>query len=344
MKEKTQLPTPKRLRDARKKGQIAKSKEIATCATIVTLFLILWICSKHYFSHLCKIISTPTVLYETDFSWAYIEISKILIKEFILLSVPFAICATIATMLSYMLQFGVLFAFEPIKPDFNRINPVEGFKSIFSWKNMLELIKTILKIGLLGGIIYIIIRSHIKVLVHLPNSSVKEIMPLLATIFGKLMLYVSCVFIFFAILDHFFQKKIFMHKMKMSIDDVKQEYKDREGDPKIKSKRRKIQQEFAVVENLVTRIQKSAVIIADSNETAVAIHYVHGKTKLPIVSAKGKYFVAERIIEIARKNNIPIVHDMYLANKLFEIGKENGFIFGELIAPMANLLRSIVRV
>lgn len=342
MKERTHKPTPKKLRDARKKGQVAKSKEIATCATIVMLFAYLWIFSNHYLSHFSQIMITPNAYYESNFLWAYIECAKKVVKELIVLSIPFAICAMVVTALSYMLQFGVIFANEPIKPDFNRINPVEGFKRLFSWKSLLELTKSILKIVLLGSILYFIIKSNVKLLVGIPALGAKAIVPILFTILGKLMLYVSCVFIFFAIIDYFFENKLFIHKMKMSIDDIRQEHKDREGDPQIKSHRRQIQRKFAVGEDVVSRIEKSTVIVADSNKIAIAIYYEHGKTKLPVIYAKSKYFLAERTIEIARKLNIPIIQDTYLAKKLFETGRENGYIHGDLIEPMAKLLRSVI--
>jgi type III secretion YscU/HrpY family protein len=343
MKEKTEKPTRKRLRDERKKGQVAKSKEIATCATLVVLFGYLWLFSKHFLSRIGQMMISSNTLYGSNFSYAYIECVKIVVKELIVLSIPFAICAMVITVLSYMLQFGVIFAAEPITPDFNRINPVEGFKRIFSWKSLFELIKTILKISLIGSIIYLIIKSNIQLLVGIPFLGIKTIVPIIFTIFGKLMLYVSWVFIFFAIIDYFFENKLFIHRMKMSIDEIRQEYKEREGDPQIKKERRRIQREYIDIDDLASRIEKSTFIIADSNKIAIAILYVHGETKLPIINAKGKYLLAERIIEIGRKFNITIVHDAAFAKKLFEIGRENSYIHGELIQPMANLLWPFIK-
>jgi type III secretion protein U len=342
VKEKIYKPTPKKLRDARKKGQVPKSKEIATCAAIVVLFGFLWIFSGYYISHLSKIILIPAAYYKSNFSWAYIECVKKVTKELIVLSIPFALCATVVTVMSYMLQFGVLFAYEPVKPDFKRINPVEGFKRIFSWKSLLELIKSVLKIVLLGSILYSIIKANIPLLVTIPNIGSKAIMSALFTIVGRLIIYVSCVFIFFAIIDYFFEKKLFLHKMKMNADDIRQEYKDREGDPQIKSHRRQIQRKFVVSEDVMTRIEKSTFIIVDGNKIAIAIYYEQGKTKLPIIHAKCRYFLAKRIIEIARQNKKPILQDKYLAKKLYKKGREGGYIHGDLIEPVAKLLRSLM--
>ena len=342
MKEKTHKPTPKKLRDAREKGQVAKSKEISTCATIVVLFGYLWVFSKHYMSHISQIMITPVAYYDSNFSWAYIECAKKVGRELILLSIPFALCAMVVTVLSYMLQFGVIFAAEPIKPDFNRINPVEGFRQIFSWKSLLELIKSVLKIVLVGGILYYIIKSNVRLLVGIPQLGKKAVVPILFTFLGKLMLYVSCVFVFFAIIDYFFENKLFLHKMKMSLDDIKQEYKDREGDPQIRSHRRQIQKRIAVSDNLMNRIEKSTLIVADSSRIAIAIYYENGKTKLPVILAKSKYSAAERTIEFAIKLSTPIIQDTYLAQKLFETGRENDYIHGDLIEPVAKLLRPYI--
>jgi type III secretion protein U len=341
MKEKNQKPTRKKLRDERKKGKVSKSKEIATCATIVVLFVYLWIFAENYLSYLGEMIIAPTEYYDKKFLYACTALSKKLLTQLIVILIPFALCASIVTVLSYMLQFGVIFASEPIKPDFNRINPVQGFKRIFSLKSLVDLIKSILKILLLGSILYFVIKTEIKILITLPDLGVKAIFPVILTILGKLMIYVSVVFIFFAIVDYFFEKKLFLFKMKMTKDEIKREYKDIEGDPEIKGQRRRIQRRFALSEDWMSKIETSTVIIVDSDNIAIVIYYERGKTKLPVIKIKSRYLMAKRTIEISRKYEKPIIEDSLLAKKLYEEGVEGEYIRGEVLDPLATIIRSV---
>jgi type III secretion protein U len=340
VKEKTHKPTPKKLRDARKKGQVAKSKEIATCCTFIVLILYLWIFSNHYLTHIGQIIITPNAYFEDEFLWSYIALTKKIVKEMIILSVPFAIIASIATIISYMLQFGLFFAAEAIKPDFKRISPFEGFKKLFSWSNLLELFKSIIKIGAIGSILFFVLRLKITQLINLPEYGVKAIFPTLLDILGELLFYILCVFVFFAIIDYFLQNQIFLRKLRMSTDDLRQEHKDREGEPQVKNQRRQIQRSYVTGMDMISQIKRSTLIITDFRKIAISIYYKHGETKLPIIQVKGKYLLAERIIDTAEKFRIPVIQDTNLANKIFDTGGENSYISGEVIEPMARLLRS----
>ena len=341
MKEKTEKPTPKRLRDARKKGQVAKSKEIATCAAIVGMFGFLWIFFDSYLKHISQMILMPSAYYRISFDRSHIECIKGAVEQLVLLSVPFALMAMVIITLAYMLQFGVLFAFEAIKPDFKKINPVEGFKRIFSLDNLLELIKSIVKIIFLGSIIYLLIKDNIKALIDIPSYGLQTLLAVLASIMKKLAIYVSCVFIVVAIVDYFFQKYLHIRKLKMSLDEIRREYKDREGDPHVKLMRSQIHRGL-IMDDMVGKIQNSTVIITHSQKIAIAVYYEYGKTQLPIIQLKGKALMAERIIAIAGKSNIPVVQEPALAFKLSQKGQENNYIPHDLVEPVAMVLRTVM--
>lgn len=341
MKEKTEKPTPKRLRDARKKGQVPKSKEVATCAAIVGLFIYLWLFFGTFVKHISQMLLLPTAYYEVPFKQACLQCCAGVVKELVLLSVPFALAGVLLVFLAHVMQFGFLVATEPVKPDFKKINPVEGFKRIFSLQNLLELIKSIFKIVLLGTIVYLLIKADIGLLMHVPHYEIANVLGILGVTLKKLVLYVSSLFIIVAILDYFFQKKLYLRKLKMSMDDVKMERKDREGDPQIKRKRRRLHQEL-ISEDMYEKIRSSSVIITYGNKIAAAIYYEYGKTKLPVVQLIGKERMAEKFIQIARQMKRPIFPDPYLARKLVETGKENQYIPPDLIAPIAMLMRSMM--
>lgn len=341
MSEKTEKPTPKRLRDAKKKGQVAKSKEVATCAVIVGLFGYLWLFGNYYIEHLKHLLELPARYYDTPFEQALAASLQSVGQEFILLSLPFAVTAAIIATLSYLLQFGFLVSFEPIKPDLKKINPVEGFKRIFSLSNLLELVKSAVKILLLGSILYWLIKDNIKNLLFIPRGDLQTPLLVLTTILKKLVIAVSALFIAIAIMDHFFQKHLHIRKMRMSKDDIKREHKDREGDPYLKGRRRSLQME-AAMDDMASRIRSSTVVLTDAERLAVVIYYEIGQTPVPILSVKGKNHLAGRIIALAKKHRLPILPDAVLARNLYAECDQGNYIGSDFIEPVAMVLRGIM--
>jgi type III secretion protein U len=344
MREKTEKPTPKRLRDERKKGNISKSKEIATCAVIVGLFGYLWFFFDKIMIHIKRMITLPASYYEMAFEHGLVECLKGMLEEFTFIVAPFALTALVIIVLAHMLQFGVLFAIEPITPNFKRINPVEGFKRIFSLSNLLELIKSVIKVILLSTIVYLLIKDSINTLILIPYNGLTALLKVLGSIIKKLVLYISALFIVVAILDYFFQKQIYLKKLKMSLDEIKREHKDREGDPIIRRQRRQLHREIVQQKDMLKKIQHTTVIITQSKKIAVAVYYQHGKVKLPVIDVKAQSYMAERIIRIAQNMDVPIINDPSLAKELFAKGRENKYIPSELIGPIALALRSILGI
>lgn len=341
MSEKTEKPTPKRLRDAREKGQVAKSKEIATCAAIVGLFAYLWFFFDSYLERLKNFILGPAEYYQQPFGQALISSFKTGVQEFALLTIPIVLAAFTLIVLSYLIQVGFLVSFEPVKPDFKKVNPVEGVKRIFSMSNLLELVKSILKIVLLGSIVYLLIKYNVKNLLHSIQGTPQTALEILAAILKKLVLSVSALFIIIAIIDHFFQKYLHIRKLRMSKDDIKREYKDREGDPYLKQRRRQLQIEMAT-DNLAEKIKQSTVVFTQSKKLAVVIYYEMGKTSLPVVSVKSKNIMAEKVIAMAKTFGIPIFPDAALAGELYENCRQDSYISSEFIEPVALVLRQIM--
>lgn len=341
MSEKTEKPTPKKLRDARKKGQIAKSKEISTCAVIVGLFAYFCFFFDKYLERLKYLVQSPTQFFDKPFEEALINVAKIGVQEFALLTLPFALTAMVITVLSYLMQFGFLIAFEPIKPDIQKISPISGIKRIFSMSNLLELAKSIVKILLVGTIFYLYIKSSIRDLIHIYQGSAQSALDLLGAILKKIAIAISALFIVVAIIDHFFQKHLHIKKLKMSKDDVKREYKDREGDPHVKGQRRQLQIEMSQ-DDMAAKIKEATVVLIRKKEKAVVLRYEMGETPLPIVSVKGKAIIAEKIVALAKKHNIPVYPEPALTQDLFEGCQQDNYISTEFIEPVAGILRKVM--
>lgn len=341
MSDKTEKPTPKRLRDARKKGQVSKSKEIATCAVIVGLFGCLWLFGEIYIKRLKYLLQVPAQYYDKPFEQALSACFKTMFQEFTLLTLPFALTAATIAILAYLPQIGFLVAFEPIKPDIKKINPVEGVKRIFSLNNLLELLKSVVKILILSAIIFWLIKGSIKDLLFIPRGDLQTPLIVLATILQKLTISISALFIVIAIIDYFFQKHLYIHKLKMSKQDIRREYIDREGDPRFKRRRRNLHIE-AAMDNMAARIKTSTLVLTDARRLAVVIYYEMGQTPIPILSAKGKNHMAGRIIALAKKHGLPILPDPPLARRLYSDCLQGNYIDSDFIEPVAKILRGVM--
>lgn len=341
--EKTEQPTPKKLRDARKKGQVAKSKEICSAAIIAGLFLTLWTAGEYYLTRFQVLMLTPVKFLGIPFEQALIQELLGMGRHMALLVFPFVIAGFALAFLSNFLQIGGLFAIEPIKPDMKKINPVEGFKRIFSLNNLTELLKSIFKILFLGSLICFIIATSIGMLIKIPYSGLWGGVDALAALMKKTILATSIVFILVAMADHFLQKHLHTRKLRMTKDEVKKEYKEMEGDPIIKGKRKQLHQEMAMGD-AGEKVKKSSVVVTNPTRLAVALAYEKGKTKLPLVTAMGENLTARIMVEAARENNIPVMQHVPLAWSLYETARVDRYIPSELIEPVAEVLRWVMQM
>lgn len=341
--EKTEKPTPKRLRDARKKGQVAKSKEIVSSILIIGLFGLLWGLKDFFLQHTKNLVRLPVSFINLPFEAALSKTLTGMLSEFVIISLPFVCGAFVLGLVGNFGQFGFLISFEPVKPDLKKINPVEGFKKIFQLDNFIELIKSIFKVIFLGSFVYIVVRDSLNILVRIPYLAANGIFCALGTIFKKLMLYSAFCFIAISIFDHFYQKFSFTKKNKMTKDEVKRENKEMEGDPDIKRERKKIHREL-VATDTTQSTQKSTVIVTNPTHVAVGIYYKPGETPLPQVTVKGLDMMAQQIIKIAGDAGVPIYQYPELARKLYSRVQVESYIPAELLQPVAAVLRWVYKM
>lgn len=338
MSEKTEQPTPKKLRDARNKGQVAHSKEVVSTFIIIGVFGFFWATWPHYFDELKELILMPASLYDLPFEDAVKKLFDLLMADAVALLVPLLGLVLALGIIGNMIQVGVLFATESIKPDLKKISPAQGIKRIISMKNVIEAIKSIIKITFLGLLIYWVITGSLRDLMKIPDCGLACLTDLLQSLLLKIALYSSGAFIIIAAADFAFQKFQHIKQLKMSKEEIKQEYKEMEGDPHIKGKRRHLQQEL-LMSGLESQVKKSSVIVTNPTRIAVGLYYQEGETPLPSVTVKGENLIAKRIIEIAKKEGIPIMEHVPLARGLLADGEVNQYIPTELIEPVAEVLR-----
>ncbi|MBI1247943.1 EscU/YscU/HrcU family type III secretion system export apparatus switch protein [bacterium] len=336
--EKTEQPTAKKLRDARQKGQVAQSKDVSSTALLIVMMAFLFIGGKWIFETLQELVTLPGELENLPFEEALGRLVDATVNTIMVITLPIAGLVVVFGILVNYLQIGPLFVMEPLKPELKKLNPVEKVKQIFSMKNLIEFIKSSFKVLFLGFLIYFVIRSEIPNLVEIPYVGLHGAVTMLVQILFRLALFTCGAYIVVAVFDLFFQRWQHNKQLKMTKDEVKREYKEMEGDPVIKGKRKQLHQEM-VMSGAVEQTKKATVLVTNPTHRAIAIYYKEGDTKLPMIMAKGEGILAKRMMEAAKEAGVPIMQNVPLATDLWEHGDVEQYIPVELIEPIAEVLR-----
>ena len=348
--EKTEPATDKKLRDARDEGKVAKSKELTAAFDLIVLFLVLKVFVSFvgekllgFFSYIYN--RMPDFLHETQKDMSSVTVRNFMndiILQFLLTCLPFFIFGVVVTILVSIVQVGWKVTTKPMAPKLDKFNPINGFKRIFSKDAIFELIKSVLKIGVILYMAYSSIKSHQNDIFILYELPLKRAVALVGDIIINTGLKISIVYLIVGIVDYIYNKHKFNEDMKMTKQEVKDEFKNTEGDPAIKGQQRKRMQE-ASQRRMMQDVPKADVVITNPTHFAVAIKYDADTNQAPVVTAKGQDYVAMKIKEIARDNNIRIVENKPLARMLFhnvELGAE---IPPELYQSVAEILAMIYK-
>ena len=338
--EKTEKATPYRRRKAREQGQVAKSIDVNT-ATVMLFFLLLIYFSGQYFGSF--FFRSFVYLLENSAELspykAGTDVFVIYVKTFLLI-VILLMAVGIAANVG---QFGFIFTLQPLKPDLNKLNPVEGIKRFFSLRVIFEVFKGVLKITAVGIVIYLILKSDFSKFVAsvyaVPSTTlifiVKECM--------KLLMFAVLLYILIAAIDFAYQKWDYEKKLMMTKQEVKEEYKQREGRPEIKAAIRRRQRELAM-RRMMQEVPKADVVITNPTHYAVALKYEPEKRDAPYVVAKGADNVAKKIIEIAKENDVPIVEKPEIARELYRLVDIDEEIPEKLYKAVAEILAFVFKM
>lgn len=343
--EKTEQPTAKKLEDARKEGQVAKSKEIANAFTLLTLFLVLRLYIGilgngflEFFSGVYSQIPQAVILYNglipVDMLIAMI---RNMAFRILILMLPILLITFFVVFVCDVVQVKWKPTGKPLKPKFSKLNPVKGFGRIFSKNSLVELIKSIAKILVVGYVVYSYLSGRIDQVLLLYNISLMQAIGLIGEIVTNLGIRIAAVYMVIAFLDLAYQRWKFKDDMKMTKQEVKDEYKNMEGDPKIKSKQRQRMQE-ASMRRMMQKLPEADVVITNPTHYAVAIKYEPEKYNAPYVLAKGENYLAQRIKDIAKENDIEIVENKPLARMLYANVDVGDVVPPELYQAVAEVL------
>lgn len=337
--EKTEEATPKKLRDAKRRGQVPRSNDIASALILLFATIYFFAMWDWLVDQVREYFLTVTELIKYDFDQALQAALELLVeKAFYTIALPFAIMVTIAGILGNVLQFGFIFAIEPVLPKLSKVSPTEGFKRIFSVKQVvqtaLSLLKTIAIAIAVFAVVYIGLGELLNEIEQCDVLCTKEITEDLVQL---IFMIVIPMILLIAILDFAFQRAQFLKEQKMTKDELKREMKEMFGDPHVRGARRGLRQELAE-QDIQSRIKTARLLIIDIG-VAVALHFEQDETPLPVIVAIGKDGMARKMVEIAQIEDVPLVSDAHLVADLVEEGKLDQYIPESTINRVAQAMR-----
>lgn len=343
MSEKTEQPTPKKIRDARKKGQVAKSTEITSGLQLAAVLGYFLLEGPHLLQAFETLINTALEVINQAVGPA----SDRIITTFFGLALRFlggmGMLVIAVTVISILSQIGPLLALEAMKPSLEKINPLNNAKQMFSMRSLFELTKSIFKVLVLLLICYYLIKTYIPSIQHLPLCDINCGMKTATRLLFWMLAVLLGFYAIFGLADFAFQRYNTTKKLMMSIEDIKQEYKNSEGNAQMKSKRKEIHREIQSG-SLARNVEKSTLVVRNPTHIAVCLYYRQEETPLPRVLEIGHDHRAQHIVRLAEKAGIPIVENIEIARALEAQVTPGSYIPPCLFEPIAQLLRTAMNL
>jgi flagellar biosynthetic protein FlhB len=343
--ERTEQATPKRRQEAKSKGQIPRSKEIPSVLILLggmTSLLLFGTMMTLQLSNLMaqwlKRIATVSVQWEglQSLSWE-------LAVSFLFVVIPVFAVVFAGAVLGYVLQGNNVFSTKIMKPDLGKFNIVSGLKQMFTMPSLIELLKSFIKMVIVGGLAYSTIKKEWPDILLLFGQDVGNIFHYVSALSLRLLLRTILVMIVLAALDYLYQRWTFEKNLRMSKQEVKEEAKQTEGDPLIKSRIRTVQRQLAR-QRMMAEVPKADVIITNPTHLAIALLYENKTMEAPHVVAKGAGYIAQKMIEIGRGHQVPIVENKPLAQMLYKTVDLGGTIPSSLYHTVADILAYVFQI
>lgn len=341
--EKTEPPTEHKLRKAREDGQVAKSKDFTQTLLLGALFGYTLVDSENVVRHLVDIMMAPSTVYGMPFRGAVsIAVSQAL-ESTLWLIAPYILIVIVVSIFAETMQSGLLFAFKVLMPKADKLNPVNNVKQMFSMKNIVEFVKSNLKVAFLTALVWTVIRDALDSLIKIPAGGMAAVGLAVVSTMTTMIANTFVAYGAIALFDMVYQRYSHIKGLKMSMEEIKQEYKQMEGDPHVKGHRKQLAQEIAMGE-MVENTRKASVVVTNPTHFAVALYYKEGETPLPIVLSKGQDLIAQQIVRVAVEEGIPVMQNVPLARALMSTASLNQYIPSDLIEPVAEVLQALQRI
>jgi flagellar biosynthetic protein FlhB len=342
--ERTEDATQQRREDFRNRGQVAQTRELSSVLLLFCSVLLVWAMSQFIFRQIFEIFSfsfgdnlAHAVRTGDNFSALKVAASRMAI-----MIVPVALVYWVVGFASSLLQVGFLYNEEALQWRWDRLDPVQGFKRVFSMRGLFEGLKAVLKVCAILFISYLMLKNQLQTLPQLMSFSISQTFVFLGELVIRLMAGVGFFMLCLAGIDYLYQRWDMEKEMRMTKQEVKEEVKSREGDPMIRARIKRVQREIAG-RRMMEEVPKADVIVTNPTHIAVALKYDENMVS-PRVIAKGAELIAQKIKEIAREHNVPIIENKPLARTIFKTLKVGQTIPRELYAAVAEVLSYVYRL
>ncbi len=342
---KTEQATPKRTQDARKKGQVAKSREVPSALIMIACLTYFYFGTGEIVGRLMDMMKGSLAdlhRSELDADSIQLLVMTLLLKTMAIV-LPLLLTLMAAGVVANVMQVGLLFSAEPLQPKLSKISPFSGLKNLFSLKSVAELLKSLAKISLVGVIAYLTIHGEAYEILPLMEQNPWEIMTYIGRVSFKILFTTCWVLVVLGLMDYLYQHWEHGRSLRMTKQELRDEFKDTEGDPLIKSRIRRLQREMAM-RRMMAKVPTADVVITNPTHFAVALRYDQERMAAPVVVAKGVDLVAQRIKEIAKKNGVAVVENKPLAQVLYRMVDIMEAIPDNLYQAVAEVLAYVYRL
>ncbi len=349
--DKTEEPTPRKLEDARKDGQVAKSRELNSAFGLMALFVSLKLFVGSMGSEFIALFNTfynriPDVIDDSAGGFSIVTCNYFFdycIYRIIIMCLPLYLIAIVIVVVVSIFQVGWKVSTKPMQPKLSKINPLSGFKRIISKDSLFELAKSIVKVVVIAIVAYLYIRDNFDFIFVLYDIPLMQAIGLFGNHAINLGIRISAIFLIIGVVDFIYEKRKFHKNMMMTKQEVKDEYKNTEGNPEAKNKQRQVMRQ-ASMRRMMASVPQADVIITNPTHIAVALQYKPGEFTAPIVVAKGEDHLAERIKKVAAENDVEIVENKPLARMIYMNVEIGDMIPPELYQAVADVLAYVYKI
>lgn len=340
--EKTELPTPKKERDAREKGQVARSQEVVTTVSMFGAIAAISLMGETIWSRLTALIDQIAAIAARKDNVSLDEGLAVAWAAGVDLTLPILGVVIFLGIAANMGQFGVLTSLQALQPKMDRISPMAGFKRIFSAKQLVELLKSVIKIVFLTFLLYVVLGDAIGPFISAVGCGMDCMATVTTSVMNRVLFITAVAFVIVAVADLFWQRHSHTKSLMMSKEEIKREYKESEGDPHVKGHRKQVAMEMVMGDGHAPA-KKASALVVNPTHIAIALLYKDGQTPLPVVTGKGMGALAVDMRADAERAGVPIFHNVALARHLYADAEINGFIPEDVFDVVAEILSWVAR-
>lgn len=338
--EKTELPTPKKERDARQKGQVARSQEVVTTISMFGTIAVISAMGGMIWSRLTTLIDQVAEIAARKEGVSLDEGLALSWAVGVDLTLPILGAVIFLAIAANMGQFGVLTSLQALEPKMERISVLAGFKRIFSAKQLVELLKSVIKIVFLTVLLYIVLGDAIGPFISAVSCGMECMSTVTTSVMNRVLFMTAIAFVIVAVADLFWQRHSHTKSLMMSKEEIKREYKESEGDPHVKGHRKQVAMEMVMGD---APAKKASALVVNPTHIAIALRYKEGETPLPMVTGKGMGALAVDMRADAERAGVPIFHNIALARHLYADADINGFVPEDVFDVVAEILAWVAR-